>query len=201
MKRFSLIIASLALCLAGATSGASAATITFSGASGGAFVGPLVEGDLTATLYSGGLFLDVALGDPAPEIEGSIADGGGTLSITRNDLIGGLFVFDEASVAQFNFGVTGVVVEGYLGGALQASDTLLTSSTDLVQTTQASSNLAGVQIDELRVILDASNAPNQWEGVDNITVTMVPESSTGVLLIAGLVVLAYLRRPSARSRA
>jgi hypothetical protein len=194
------ILFSLALCLAGGAPAASAATITFSGSAGGPFVGPLVEGDLTITLHSGGIFVDLAQGNPAPEAEGSIADGGGTLSVERNDVINGLFLFDEASVAQFGFGATSIVFEDYLGGVLQASDAFLSSNTDLLYTTHSSLNLAGVPIDELRVVLDAGSGPFRWEGVDNITLVLIPESSTGMLLGLGLVLLAVLRRPSTHSR-
>jgi len=89
---------------------------------------------------------------------------------------------------------TGPAVEGYLGGVLQGTDSLVTSSTNLVHTTLASVNLNGVTIDELRVILDASSASPSWEGTDNIVVTRVPEPTSIVLVAAGLVALHSRRR-------
>lgn len=98
-----------------------------------------------------------------------------------------------------NFGAVPVVVEGYLGGVLQGTDSLVTSSVSLVHTTLASSNLNGLSIDELRVILDASNAPFSWEGVDNIVVSRVPEPSSIVLVAAGLGLIALYSRRCSRS--
>jgi len=177
---------------------ASADTITFSTTPGGLFTGPFVEGDFSFALFSGGLFLDPASGDPDGVMQGGIVANGGTLQIVRDDVVGGLFTFDQASVHQFNFGVVPVVFEGYLGGVLQASDSIVTVGANLVFSTSASTNLSGVAIDELRVILDASSASTSYEGTDNIVLSKLPEPSTMLLVAAGLIGLstrARLRKP------
>jgi hypothetical protein len=177
---------------------ASADIITFSTGTPGVYSGPTVEGDYSYGVFSGGLFLDGTNGDPGAEMQGLIASNGGALQLVRDDIVGGLFTFDQASVEQWNFGAVPVVIEGYLGGALQGTDSLMTSSTSLVHTTLASVNLNGVVIDELRVFLDASSAgPGGWEGIDNIVLTSVPEPTSIVLVAAGLIVL-NLRERSRR---
>ncbi len=183
MKQFAIAFLLAALL----PSAASADTITFSTAIGGLFSGPVVEGDFSFTLFSGGLFLDPVNGDPDGVMQGGIAADGGTLQLIRVDVVGGLFTFDQASVHQFNFGAVPVAFEGYLGGALQATDSLVTSASNLAFTTIGSTNLTGVAIDELRVILDASNATTSYEGVDNIVVSKVPEPSSMLLIAAGLI--------------
>lgn len=147
-------------------------TITFSTAIGGIFSGPTVEGDYRYVLFSGGSFIDAVNGDPDEVMQGLIAAEGGTFRIVLD--AGGQFTFDQATVQQFSFGAVPVAFEGYLGGVLQATDLLLTSSTNLDYTTLSSVNLNGVTIDELRVILDASSAAVAYEGVDNIVVNEVP---------------------------
>jgi hypothetical protein len=196
VKQYAILSALMVALLSGA---ASADTITFSTAAGGAFTGPTVEGDFSYALFGGGLFVDLLNGNPSLEMEGFIPTNGGTLQIVRNDVAGGLFTFDEADVQQFNFGAVPVVFEGYLGGALQASDSLLTSASSLTHTTLASSNLSGVAIDELRILLDASSSPSAWEGVDNVDLTPVPEPGTLVLVGAGLVALQLRERTRRRA--
>ncbi len=190
-----ILISIWAVAIVLSASGASAATITFSGSPGGLLIAPFAEGDFTISLHSGGIFGDLLQGGPPPDLEGSTAAGGGTFSLKRNDVLGGLFTFDQASVGQFNLGTTHVVFEGYLGGVLQNADLFATSSTNLVHITHVSSLLAGLPIDELRVVLDAGAAPFQWESVDNITVSpTVPEPATGLLMGFGLLALPLLRR-------
>lgn len=99
------------------------------------------------------------------------------------------FTFDQVDLQQFNSGAVPIVFEGYLGGALQGTDSLATSAVSLVHTTVASSNLNGVSIDELRVTLDASSGPFRWEGIDNVVLTSVPEPSSLVLVGLGLIAL------------
>jgi len=180
---------------------AAADTITFSAAAPDAlFLGPTVEGDFSYELFSGGLYIDGSNGNPGAEIEGGTAAAGGTLKIVRDDVVDGLFTFDQADVQQFNFGAVSVVLEGYMGGALQGTDSLVSSSVSLVHTTLAGSNLNGVPIDELRVILNATNAPFAWEGIDNIVVSSVPEPSSIVLLGGGLGLVGLHSRRRNRSR-
>lgn len=171
------------------SSAASADTITFGTTAPGLFAGPAVEGDFRIELFNGSLFVDSVNGNPGHEMEGGVATGGGTLRIVRDDLVGGLFTFDEADVQQFGYGAVPVVIEGYLGGALQATDSLVTSATSLVHLTLASTNLSGVAIDELRIVLDASSAPFAWEGVDNVDLTSVPEPTSAALLAVGLIAI------------
>jgi hypothetical protein len=175
-------------------SAAAADTITFSTASPGVFAGSAIEGDFRYELFSGGLFIDAANGNPGNEVEGGIAGGGGVLRIVRDDVVGGLFTFDGAHVVQFSFGAVPIVIEGYLGGALQASDSLVTSAANLAHLSLASVNLNGVTIDELRVVLNATSAPFAWEGVDNVGVTVIPEPGTALLLLTGLIALRAGRR-------
>ncbi len=167
--RIAVVLSVLLIC--GMSTGALAATLTFDGSPGGYIVAPLVEGDYAIGVHSGGIFSDLLQGGPEPDMEGSIIDGGGTLRVTRNDVVGGLFTFDQVSVAQFGMGTTDVVFEGYLGGVLQSSDTFPTFPANLVHFTYASSSLAGVWIDELRVQLDAGAQPFRWESVDNIALS------------------------------
>jgi len=179
-----------ALCPGSAT----ADTITFSTGIPGVFTGPAFEGDFSYSLLSGGLFIDSSNGNPGEEIEGLIADGGGTLQVLRDDILSGLFTFDQVDLQQVNSGAVLIVFEGYLGGALQGTDSLVTSAVSLVHITVASSNLNGVSIDELRVILDASSGPFRWEGIDNVVLTSVPEPSNLVLIGLGVIPLHSLRR-------
>ena len=177
----------------------SGATITFSGAGAtGIFSGPVDEGIFRYDTFSGGLVVQAgSRGNPVPHMEGNGFTGGGVLSIIRNDIAGGLFTFDAADVAVVSFDGNNVVTEGFLLGASQGSDTLITLNGDNNWVTRNSVNLSGVLIDELRITLDALGSPAGWEELDNVVVTeaSVPDAgSTALLMAMGLAGLGIVRR-------
>lgn len=173
---------------------AQADVITFGPGEIGDPVEPTVEGAFIYSTLSGGLFRDTEGNGDGFNMEG-LSGAGGVLKVVRNDVPGGAFTFNGADVA-FQFEVSfDIVFEGYLLGVLQASDAFAPNLTS-TYTTFASSNLAGVAIDELRVNLVAP--PSTASVVDNIIVTpsridAVPEPAS-LALFAGMVGLLAARR-------
>lgn len=189
---------------------ASSATIGFDNELvNGAWSGPQIEDGFTYELLEGELWAQVVLlptwlnGNPLPYMQGRASAGGGTLGLTRAD--GGVFTFDAVDVAWHKqsgpFRASeSIEFSGYLEGEFIASDQLETFSSHNVWRTVASSNLAGLAIDELRVRLDATNSINgPWESIDNIVVSAVPEPGTASLVAMGLIALrVHLRRSRGR---
>jgi len=192
----------------------SADTLTFPGASG-PFVGPATEGAFTYSVFSGFIFqnADLGSGNPAPHLEGGsilpIPFGGGTLKIVRNDA--GLFTFDAADVAGVGaIDTDAVLVEGFLGGNSQGTDSLAITPGTHNWATKNSANLANVLVDELHISLDAGffgifiqdfddfPFPEFFsEDLDNVVLTPVgaPDAgSTMALMGLGMGALVSVRR-------
>lgn len=174
---------------------ASAVIIGFDNEVGtGFFNGPSTEDGFTYALHSGLLVTsdDPGRGNPEPAMEGRASAGGGVLSIVRDG--GGLFTFDAAEVAQYLLGdAVAVTFEGFLGAVSVGVDSFLTTSIPADWQNSASTNLAGVAIDALRIGLPASAAGDQfwWSSVDNVALTAlddqrVPEPTSLALLGLGL---------------
>lgn len=199
-RRFLL---ALALFAVAAPQAASAVVIEFDGIvtdSDGLFTGPVTEDGFDYDLLTGtpGLFGTFFFGNPGPSMEGSTKKGGGTLRIRRSD--GGLFTFDAADISNWSAYGTAlpqdIAFVGLLAGVELDTDFLSTLGDTWV--TRVSFDLAGVLIDELRVVLDAAleTLPAQeWaETVDNIVLTVVDAPTPIVLLGLGMVLMGYQRR-------
>ncbi len=177
---------------------AQATVITFGPGTIGSPVTSTAEGIYTYDTLSGGLFRDTQGNGDGFNMEG-LSGVGGVLRIVRNDVAGGLFTFDQADVGwQFNLAL-GISFEGFLLGVSTGTDTFITTA-DSAYSTQFSSLLAGVQIDELRVTLAAPSGTASI--LDNVVLnerSSVPEPATVLLLGIGLagVALRSGRRRSA----
>jgi hypothetical protein len=131
-------------------------------------------------------------------MEGSTTKGGGTLRIRRSD--GGLFTFDAADISNWNAYGTAlpqdIAFVGLLAGTELDTDFLSTEGDTWV--TRDSFDLAGVQINELQVVLNAEliqTPAQEWaEAVDNIMLTVVDAPTPLVLLGLGMVLIGYQRR-------
>jgi hypothetical protein len=170
--------------------------ITFGPGSYGSPVAPTVEGAFQYSTFSGGLFRDAQGNGDAYDMEGCSACGGGVLSIKRNDVAGGLFRFNSADISfQFD-SVYPITFRGYVGNVLVATDTFNTLGNTAYSTVLAAL-LSGLNIDELRVQLDASSIFATT--VDNVNLTTaVPEPATMALFGTMLAGLALRRRAQRR---
>ena len=190
------IAAALALSAAALSLGtmtAQAAMITFAGPIGTP-VAATVEGNFAYSTFSGGLFRDTQGNGDGFNMEGCSACGGGVLRVVRNDVANGLFTFGGSDVAFQFTQAFGIAFEGFLAGASLGVDTFVTTANS-GYSTHASSVLAGMQLDELRVTLAANNSTATV--VDNLVVNaaQVPEPGTLALLcVAGLAAGAARRR-------
>lgn len=197
------ISAAAGLCMALATSPSRADTLIFDDQTLGAFTGPAVEGSFAYSTLSGQLNVRKVGSAPFTPVNTILSSvlgtGTGTLSIVRQDAPGGRFVFEGTDVLFYMDRSETAVFTGWRGGALVATD-VFTGSASLVPAARAAVNLAGVEIDELRVALDAETPPGltpELIGVDNVvlrTVTAVPEPSTYALTAAGLALLVFAGR-------
>ncbi len=180
-----------ALSLAALT--ASASVITFGPGPYGSPVASTVEGNYVYSTFSGGLFRDSQGNGDAYNMEGCSSCGGGVLTVKRNDVVGGLFTFDQSDILYQFDGILAVDFEGFVGGVSQGVDSFNTALGS-VYTTHAASALAGVNIDELRVTLRA--AGSFATGIDNLTLSesRVPAPATLTLVGLSLVGLGLTRR-------
>jgi hypothetical protein len=172
-----------------ATAPAWADTLTFDSQPIGAFTGPAVEGSFAYSTLSGDL---VARATPSSGSMGSVSGtGAGTLGIVRQDLAGGRFFFDSTEVMYYFDKNEQAVFTGWLQGSLVATDVFV-GETHLQFVSRSALNLAGKEIDELRVALDVQTRDGlipEFIAVDNIvlrSVAVVPEPSTYALMLAGL---------------
>lgn len=174
------VLLSLALLLwPVAAAPASAVVIGFDAESvTGAWNGPGAEGGFAYSRLAGGLWLQAidsasTGGNPVPHMEGLLGAGGGTLRIVRTG--GGGFLFDGADVAQVflkSGAARSVTFQGLLDGRTVGTDLFATAAVSNAWVSHASVALAGLVIDELRIILDTAQA-SVTEAVDNIALTVV----------------------------
>lgn len=171
------------------------ATLTFDGPAE-VLAGTVSEGIFSYTVIEGGLYRSDVPGSSTPYLEGGFSPNSlGVLQILRNDVPNGLFLFQSADVAAFNFDGESVLVEGYLAGSQIASDSLTTLPGDNNWVTGNAVNLAGVFVDELRISLLTGATTSNFQELDNVvlSVNAVPEPESIVLFLGGLTVIGYLR--------
>jgi hypothetical protein len=164
---------------------------------------PTVEGIFRYDAISGGLLRSSIRGRPRPDIEGRAASNGGGMRVVRNDVSNGLFRFDSAEIARFNYSLPQFVTfEGFRGGVLQGTDIFGTSATNGVFLSVVPLNLNGAFLDELRVTLPAATQTTRWTALDNLTLTAIsaPEPGTlGLLALTGLPLVGAVVRRRRRS--
>lgn len=176
---------------------ASASTLTFTGPSGFLTTSDpfTVESGFAYGATTDTLYRDGASGNPAPGIIGiPSSDVTHILTIVRD---GGnpLFTFDSLDVYQNNLGATQIVVTGKLNNVVVASDSFTTSATNFTYTNFSSFNLAGQTIDALEINLRGYlDTISHFEGIDNVTLTPIPEPTTLTLLTLGGLALLVRRR-------
>lgn len=172
----------------------------------GQFTGSQVEDGFNYSPFgSGGLFADVSIGNPAPEMEALAALGGGILRIV-SVTPGQPFLFRGMDIAERDFQrlLRTITVEGFLNGMSVASeifDPLLPPVGSAFGSYLTVFPVAGLQfatVDELRVSLpgESSNQVFFLTRVDNIRLEAIPEPSTFVLMGVGVAVLGFTRRRS-----
>lgn len=207
MFRFSTAIAAAAAFWFAATAATYASTITFETASpGGGFTGPMSENGFTYKISSGGLFVNT-FGNAGHDMEGQQIRGGGTLTIAA--VGGGTFTFDGLDFAAYSASdmrSQTLTVVGQRDGSIVGMDHFTLTSTSIFDpayanwTAETASALAGMNINELDIILKpaSANDPDFFSmAVDNVALTFVapaPEPSTPAILLAGLFGLVWLQR-------
>jgi hypothetical protein len=168
-------------------------TITFKDATvNNALTAPITEAGFTYSPLSGGLFV-TNFGNPAQDAEGLQTAAGGVLKIVSAD--GSDFNFNSLDFAAFAFSGTGsqtLTVEGLLGGLSVGIDQYTLINTKIFDpkygnwTTEMASVLAGKEISELHITLNANLASISNENIDNVVLTpelaAVPEPASLALL-------------------
>jgi hypothetical protein len=169
-----------------------AEVLTFDSQAVGAFTGPVTEGSFAYDALSGDLVVRTLFRPSPPIMMSSVGGtGAGTLRIVRQDVAGGRFIFDGTDVMPYKDVNETAVFTGWLGGVLVATD-VFKGVTELQFASRSAANLAGVEIDELRVALDVETPSGlipEFIAVDNIalrSVAVVPEPSTWALMLAGV---------------
>src|ERR1700691_2434854 len=153
-------------------------TITFATAPlGPSFTGPVTESGFTYSTLSGNLYVN-QFGNPGQDMEGTEGSGGGVLEIVEGGGEFNLESLDFAAYASSGAGSQTLEVEGFLGGSLVGVDQYPLSNTKNYDpsypnwTTEDASVLAGKNIDELEIVLNAGLRPDFFtEAIDNVVLT------------------------------
>ncbi|MDZ4373010.1 MAG: PEPxxWA-CTERM sorting domain-containing protein [Phenylobacterium sp.] len=168
--------------------------ITFSDAPRGAFSDTVVEDGFAYSTFSGALLANGITPDRR-NMEGQGTGGGGVLSIVAED--GGLFSFlqlDYAAFDQSGLGFQTLTILGLRSGVVIGSDTSTVINTnrspsvDALHETVGAVGLFGLDLDELRIVLNAGESPQLYfQAVDDIYLQAraVPEPTTWALMIGG----------------
>jgi hypothetical protein len=193
MKTMQMFLA--ALCVsASSTCLVSADTITFPRAAVGNFgersAGySLVEGAYKWEVTSG----IVWLGGPSVAdwaLDERVDGRPGEVTISRTDVVGGLFTFDSFMLAQRDpTPGEDIRFDGFFSSSLVGMDVFFSTSTHTLRTPV---NLSSASIDKLVITLKSSGS--NFAAVDDITVTSVPEPATLTLTLATLCAPIILRR-------
>lgn len=141
-----------------------------------------IEGDFTVTPTAGSWFFAQMNGNPIPDIFSNSTQS--SVEVVEN--LDGLFTFssvelDDASSGGFDF-----LIEGYRNGLITFS---IGGPYPGGQFTAINNPNPGIVIDALLISIDSNTSSYN---IDNIVVDTIPEPSTGILLLVG--VLSALRR-------
>ena len=141
------------------------------------------------------VYADINQGNPAPEVQGIAALGGGILRIA-SVMAGQTFHFLGMDIAHRDFqgNTHDVIVEGFLDSALVASETFTTLAnvggalSPYSTITPTAGFLLNAVIDELRITLPGLSSADQfwYTRADNIQLSRIPEPVTLALFGLGM---------------